>query len=148
MTQKLSATDAVAKVQRQELVRVIRNLARHSTWQIEQAFEKLACSCRPQREELKDLEAERERRLSAAKKEIDQLLSSRIERLRGEIAHIDWLEHPQLDAMGRRAAHFFALWIMERVGDGDTELFDEESELRATRFAETWLNGWRPSFPA
>ena len=59
-------------------------------------------------------------------------------------------EHLQrkLDAMGRRAAHFFALWIMERVGGGDTELFDEESELKATRFAEAWLNGWRPSFPA
>ena len=148
MPKSLSGADAVVKTQRQELIRVIRNQARHSTWQIEQAFEKLACSCRPQREELRDLEVERERRLSAAKKDIDDVLGSRIAQLRGEIAHIDWLEHPQLDAMGRRAAHFFALWIMECVSEGDTELFDEEAEVRAARFAEAWLNGWRPSFPA
>ncbi len=147
MRKNLPRADAVVKTQRQELIRVIRNLARHSTWQIERAFERLGCSCLPQRQELEALEEEKEKKLTAAKKEIDETFDTRIEELRRGIAQIDWIEHPKLDALGRRAAHFFALWMMERIALGELGFLDEESDVRAARFAEEWFDGWRPSFP-
>ncbi len=142
-----SASDVSAKMRRQELVRVIRNIARQSAWQVETAFERLGCSCLPQRQELEELEEEREKKLVAAKKEVDETFDTRIEELRRGIAQIDWIEHPKLDALGRRASHFFALWMMERIALGELGFLDEDSDVRTARFAEAWLDGWRPAFP-
>ena len=140
--------DLTQRIVRQELVRAIRNIARDSEWRIHFAFEKAGCSCHPQREELQRLETERRERMAAVEEEIDKTLGRRIDKLDGEVEEIDRREHPALDAMGRRASSFFAFWMMERLAQGNTDFLDEDSDARAAQFADAWLNGWRPAFPA
>lgn len=145
MTKGSPASDVPAQMRRQEFLRVIRSIARESVWPIEEAFQRLACSCAPQREELVRLEEERKKRLDAAAKKINEALGVRIEELRRQIAQIDYVEHPKLDKIAQRASRFFALWMIECIATGEVDLLDEASDVRATRFAEAWLGGWRPS---
>ena len=147
MPKPTTTADVTQKTLRQELVRAIRKIAQDSEWRIHFAFERAGCSCHPQREELEQLERERESMLAAAEAEVDKTLGTRIEELEREVAEIDGREHPTLDAKGRRASYFFAVWMMELVAQGSTDFLDEESDVRAMRFAQAWLSGWRPTFP-
>ncbi|MEX0800936.1 MAG: hypothetical protein WD379_06965 [Dehalococcoidia bacterium] len=145
MAKSTSAGNRTEQTIRQEVVRSVRKMAQDAEWRIHLAFERAGCSCHPQRLQLERLEGERKAKLDAAHEEIDEEFENQIAKLEREVEEIDRREHPDLDAVGRRATYFYAAWMLERLANGDASFLDQQVEEREARFAEAWLAGWRPA---
>jgi hypothetical protein len=136
-----------SKKTERELLRVIRSIARESTWRIERAFELAYCSCGSKREEVERLEKERDEQTRVALQRIQSAIGRRIEELRAEIREIDSREHGHIDAIALGAAPFFSLWMLDSLANGELEFLEEDPAARAGMFASAWLKGWRPRYP-
>jgi hypothetical protein len=145
--QKMSAENQYEKAQRLEFIQAVKRLARESAWSMDRAFEELACSCRPQREELDSLMQQRRARIDAATRRFDRKFASRIAELRREIDEIDSREHPELNRTGAQAARFFALWMLDEIRLGRTDFITQDPSHNRRDFAAAWLGGWRPGIP-
>ena len=112
---------------------------------LERAFEEAGCSCAPYRSHLKELETqyqiERERLLQ----ELDSSeLAQEMGDLRISISNIDLREHSSLDRDARQAHPFLAVWMLDQVREGNSEILGLSDREIAGSYAEAWYGGWRP----
>ena len=112
---------------------------------LDRAFEEAGCSCTPYRDHLKELETqyqiERERLLQELD---DSKLAQDMSDLRISIANIDLREHSSLDRDARQAHPFLAVWVLDQVREGKSEILGLSDREIGGCYAEAWYGGWRP----
>lgn len=108
----------------------------------DQSFETAGCTCTPLRARVAELKTAIEEKAAAQLREL-QATPEWQERamLLAEVQAIDRQEHHRLDQEGAKAASFFRLWYLENA----EELLDKQDAQTIQRYAEAWVQGWRPT---
>ena len=129
----------------------VTQLGRDILPRVQKAFEHVACSCLPKRQELAALEI----LFGQHRAEIDTIhsqglsklengeLGQQIKALRDEVRLIDQREHKPIDMEAKIAAHFFKLWAFQQLNAGNELNLANGDEL-ARGYAQAWQDGWRP----
>jgi len=143
-SRKLEPGEILYRERERTLASGVRKLV-SQIYSLERAFEEVRCSCSPYREQLKELQG----RYDAERKRLmDELDSSELGRQLSEtrktIYELDHKEHPQLDAIARRARPFMAVWIMDQLRDENPDILDLNEGAIAKAYAQAWVTGWRP----
>ena len=109
---------------------------------MEKSFEEVGCSCRIQRQRLKELEVRLDAEVLRFRSSLaESPLGVEIADLKQTIAEIDRIEHPALDALAKDAFPYLDQWIAEQEDSKTEEL--ENREL-IFQYAQAWRACWRP----
>ena len=109
---------------------------------MEKSFEEVGCSCRLQRQRLKELEVRLDAEVLRFRSSLaESPLGVEIADLKQTIAEIDRIEHPALDALAKDAFPYLDQWIAEQEDSKTEEL--ENREL-IFQYAQAWRACWRP----
>jgi len=147
MTEKKPKNDAshVLLAERERtLASAIRRRSRYINF-LDRAFQEAGCSCSPYRSQLDELETRYRSEKDRLIQELDNSdLANEISGLKMTISEIDLREHLSLDKDARHAYPFLAVWMLDQVRVGNSEILGLSDTEIAGSYANAWYVGWRP----